>query len=89
MAHLELLIEDYKRLSQDLEQQSFNLRMNHAREVKRSIYVRAIDNVKHIPFDVCPGEKRVRIRVDEICQDYRVCDLHTGLEYEDWSITIT
>ena len=89
MTTIQSLMASYQERTKELHQEDFNRRMNHGREVRKLIYVRAIGNGQHIPFTTCPGEKRVRIKVDEICVDYVVCDKATGEPLYDWSITLT
>lgn len=89
MTTLEKLIEGYQQRTEELHQEDFNRRMSYGKDIRQHIYVRAVDRLQRIPFTVCPGEKRVRIDIDNLCTDYMVCSRVTNMPLEGWSITLT
>lgn len=89
MTNIESLIKGYQEASERLREKETALRWNYGEDIRKFIRVRAVTSQQHVPFTICPGEKRVRIGVDEICAEYMVCDKDTGQILPDWSITLT
>lgn len=89
MTTIQSLISGYREASKRLHEEETKLRWNYGEDLRKLICVRAVHTPRRVPFTVCPGEKRVRISVDEICEDYVVCDKANKNPLSDWSITLT